>query len=73
MATMELKAANSETGEENPKINKEEGKTPQLQPIQAPKINQLPGHNAEITATEATLREEEGISPAQKGQPAKMS
>jgi hypothetical protein len=59
METM-LNKVSSEVGEENPKI-------PQLQPLQALKIIQVPGHNMEVPATEEALREEEGIFPTQKG------
>ena len=65
METMPNKV-NSEVGEENPKINKEEVPIPQLQLIQTHKMFQVPGHNVEVQATEETLREE-AISPAEKG------
>ena len=70
MQTVELKEVNSEAEEENHKIHKEEVTTrpliskeevqkPQLQPLLALKITQVPSLNGEVPTTEEILKEEE--------------
>jgi hypothetical protein len=77
---LELKEVNSEAGEENHRINKEEVPTHltnkeevpmlPLQPLQALKITQVLSHNVAVPATEEVLKEDEEIFSVQKVEPA---